>query len=217
MVASPRLSTLRIGSPSLPLFDEWTRLWHLEPLDAASPMDPFPPTEPFPHLLQGLHRANFDLWHLEDQARAPRARADAIAEAKRRIDAVNQLRNDQIERCDAFLLAELGREDLPNPQAELHSETPGLMLDRLSILSLKRYHTLEEMARPGAPGGHLERNRERLAILTRQRSDLAGCLDRLWQQLLQGQRRFQIYRQLKMYNDPELNPVLYRANRGAKD
>ncbi len=113
----------------------------------------------------------------------------------------------------ALLLEELARHNLPNPQAELHSETPGMMLDRLSILSLKRFHTVEEINRAEAPPGHDRRNRERLAILEAQRGDLAACLDRLWQHVLRGELRFQLYRQLKMYNDPDLNPVLYRQDK----
>ena len=84
------------------------------------------------------------------------------------------------------------------------------MIDRLSILSLKIYHTREESERSDAPLGHTERNRERLAILMDQRTDLAGCLDALWRETLKGTRRFKLYRQLKMYNDPTLNPSIYR-------
>jgi hypothetical protein len=115
------------------------------------------------------------------------------------------------EQCDVFLLNLLNQQNLPAAEAELHSESPGLILDRLSILSLKIFHTREEMQRPGAPAGHAERNLQRLAILTEQRADLAESLDRLWQQILDRQRRFKLYRQLKMYNDPELNPAVYAA------
>ena len=84
------------------------------------------------------------------------------------------------------------------------------MIDRLSILALKIYHTREEADRSGAPDGHSERNRDRLAILEEQRADLAACLDALWRETLAGARRFKLYRQLKMYNDPSLNPAIYR-------
>ena len=86
-----------------------------------------------------------------------------------------------------------------------------MMIDRLSILSLKLFHTQQEIDRQDAPAGHGERNVERLAILEQQRGDLSRCLDRLWTQVCAGERCFRQYRQLKMYNDPELNPVLYRA------
>jgi hypothetical protein len=83
------------------------------------------------------------------------------------------------------------------------------MLDRLSILALKIYHTREEIERGDAPPGHAERNRSRLALLESQRGDLADCLDVLWRRVVSGERRFKIYRQLKMYNDPSLNPAVY--------
>lgn len=190
------------GAHVLELYDRWTADWHACPYvpGAASSFD---------SAIERLHRANFELWHEEDKARDPHADDAAIAAAKRAIDKINQRRNDAMESCDVSLLEELSLAGLPNPQAELHSETPGLMLDRLSILSLKRYHTIEEIDRDPAPRGHRERNLQRFAILETQRNNLAGCLDRLWQRILHAESRFQVYRQLKMYNDPDLNPILY--------
>ena len=108
-----------------------------------------------------------------------------------------------------LLLDFLSRQNLPAPGAELHSESPGLILDRLSILSLKLFHTREEIDRSGAPPGHARAQCERLRILLEQRDDLAASLDRLWQQVLDRRRSFKLYRQLKMYNDPALNPAVY--------
>src|SRR6185503_11954342 len=96
-----------------------------------------------------------------------------------------------------------------NPDAPLNSETPGLMIDRMSILALKIYHTGEEAWRESATEAHRQKNAARLAVLEEQRSDLAGCLDALWSEVRKGTRRFKLYRQMKMYNDPELNPVVY--------
>ena len=104
------------------------------------------------------------------------------------------------------LLLPLG---LPHPEAELHSESPGLMIDRLSILALKLFHTREELTRAHAPAGHAQRNEQRLRILTEQRTDLQGALERLWRRVLASERGFKVYRQLKMYNDPSLNPAVY--------
>jgi hypothetical protein len=156
------------------------------------------------------HRANFELWHIEDEARTPGATEAELAAVKRRVDQTNQRRNDLAEELDRALLAWLQSHELPKADAPLHSESPGLIIDRLSILALKIYHTQEEAERRDAPGGHGERNRERLAILKEQRADLAHCLDALWQETLEGKRRFKLYRQLKMYNDPSLNPAVYR-------
>jgi hypothetical protein len=201
MVSAGHLSATHM----VEFFDDWTACWHVDPAVSAS-------ATPLHQAIETLHHANFDLWHQEDKTRDPHAEDAVIAAAKRTIDRVNQLRNDQVERCDALLLEELAVQNLPNPNAELHSETPGLMLDRLSILSLKCYHTVEELERADAPDGHRERNRERLAILETQRNDLAASLDRLWQRVLRGELRFQLYRQLKMYNDPDLNPKIYRSS-----
>lgn len=193
---------------ALQLQDTSTAAWHAG--TAAVPAD----CDGLHALLLQQHLANFELWHLEDRARDPEASDAEIRGVKREIDAANQRRHDWTERTDEMLLDTLVHEGRLNPAAELHSETPGLMLDRLSILSLKIFHTREEMARGGAPAGHAERNRERLAMLEEQRSDLAGCLDRLWMQARAGERRFRLYRQLKMYNDPTLNPAVYGATQG---
>jgi hypothetical protein len=190
------------------LQDGSTALWHGEPapdLDLSK--------GEFLNTVLEQHRANFELWHIEDQARAPGASDRQIAETKRAVDRTNQRRNDLTERCDALLLCELEAYGLPAAAAELHSESPGLMLDRLSILALKIYHTREEIDRANAPEGHAERNRERLALLETQRDDLANCLDILWKKVVAGDRRFKLYRQLKMYNDPSLNPAVYLQTR----
>ncbi len=193
------------------LHDRSNRLWHRnpEPHDGSTPAPGPENGRTFILAVLAQHRSNFDLWHAEDRARAPRATDRDLAQVKRAIDQINQRRNDLTEQCDALLLDALGSAGLPNGSAELHSESPGLMIDRLSILSLKIWHTQEEIDRPDAPAGHAERNRQRLALLTEQRDDLALSLDRLWSQVLAGARRFKLYRQLKMYNDPTLNPAMY--------
>jgi hypothetical protein len=152
------------------------------------------------------HRANFDLWHEEDKARDPEASDAEIAKVKRAIDGLNQRRNDLVEKLDELLLTSAGEQ---NPAAPLHSETPGMMIDRLSILTLKIYHTREEAIRMTATEAHRKKNAARLVVLEEQRSDLAHCLDDLWAEVLAGTRRFKLYRQMKMYNDPELNPAVY--------
>jgi len=155
------------------------------------------------------HRANFDLWHIEDKARTPGASDRAIALVKQGVDVTNQLRNDLVEELDRAMMSWMEARGLPNPAAPLHSESPGMMIDRLSILALKIYHTKEEAERKDAPPGHTVRNLERLTILEEQRDDLAECLDVLWRETVEGTRRFKLYRQLKMYNDPTLNPAIY--------
>jgi len=156
-------------------------------------------------LVMAQHQANFDLWHEEDKARVPGVPDAEIVRVKRAIDRLNQRRNDLVEEMDGWLMERLQQ----SVEAPLHSETPGLMIDRLSILALKIYHTQEEAYRASATEEHRARNGARVALLAEQRGDLAGCLDSLWAQVLEGSRRFKLYRQLKMYNDPELNPAIY--------
>lgn len=182
-----------------------TRHWH----ETENPVQP--PAGEWLALVARQHRANFDLWHIEDEARSPRVSDAELAGVKRRIDRTNQCRNDLTEELDRTLLAWLEARKLPNPTAPLNSESPGLMIDRLSILALKTYHTREELDRKEAPPGHTERNRARLEVLEEQCADLASCLDALWSDTLSGTRRFKLYRQLKMYNDPALNPAIYGA------
>jgi len=189
------------ASEIVALHDHLVESWHAGPDQ--------PPREEWLGRVASQHRANFDLWHIEDLAREPGASDAELASVKRRIDRTNQRRNDLAEELDRALLAWLTPQELPNPDAPLHSETPGLMIDRLSILSLKIYHTEEEASRAEAPAGHAERNRQRLSILQEQRTDLAGCLETLWHETLAGSRRFKLYRQFKMYNDPALNPAIY--------
>jgi len=193
-----------IAAAIIALQDGLAESWHARPSD--------PGTESLDLWLAAVarqHRANFDLWHIEDEARIPGATDAELAATKRRVDTTNQLRNDLAEELDRALLTWLAERNLPNCDAPLNSESPGLMIDRLSILSLKIWHTREEIGRDNAAPGHAERNRERLTLLEEQRADLAHCLDRLWKETLAGTRRFKLYRQLKMYNDPSLNPAIY--------
>jgi hypothetical protein len=185
------------------LHDQATLRWHQE---APWPEPPTAPPSAFLDTVLAHHRANFDLWHQEDKAREPGASDARIAAVKRAIDLLNQTRNDLVEVMDRALLDAAGAQ---NPAAPLHSESPGLILDRLSVLALKVYHTTEEVRRASASEAHRQKNLARLAVLEEQRSDLASCMDSLWNEVQQGHRRFKLYRQMKMYNDPDLNPAIY--------
>jgi len=193
------------------LQDQQTRDWHRELQGTvANPVATEATADDWLRSVSRQHRANFDLWHIEDEARAPGVTDAELANVKHRIDRTNQQRNDLAEELDRVLLLWLDSRGLPNTNAPLNSESPGLIIDRLSILALKIYHSREESERVDAPPGHAGRNRDRLAILEDQRADLAGCLDALWRETIAGTRQFKLYRQLKMYNDPSLNPAIYR-------
>ncbi len=209
-------SVQQIAHAIVGLHDRQTRAWHQPDASTvqqgeAQSAEVSGEQAAFLEAVERQHRANFDLWHIEDEARRPEASDGEIASTKRRIDRTNQQRNDLAEKLDLLLLSQLEPLGLPCPTAPLNSESPGLIIDRLSILSLKTFHTREEIDRPNPPAGHGERNRSRLAILEEQRQDLARCLDDLWQQSLAGTRRFRLYKQLKMYNDPALNPAIYSS------
>jgi hypothetical protein len=176
----------------------WTGSWHENP---TAPETDLPLA-----LVEQNHRMNFDLWHEEDVARRDDLGAERVRLAKRAIDRCNQARNDAIERMDAWFLGQLppGHDDRP-----LHSETPGMMIDRLSILALKLYHMKIEATRERATEEHRRRCLDKCALLEEQLGDLKNSCRELLEQLRTGARRFKIYRQLKMYNDASLNPQLY--------
>jgi hypothetical protein len=160
-----------------------------------------------PGLIEEEHRCNFELWHEEDKARRDDLGYRYVYDAKRTIDRWNQRRNDCIERIDTWF----AERSPPFPEGTpMNSETPGMMIDRLSILALKEYHMAEEAEREAAPEAQRARCREKLAVIRRQRSDLATALAEMLAQVARGSRGFRVYYQFKMYNDPALNPELYR-------
>lgn len=157
-------------------------------------------------LVEEGHQCNFELWHEEDRARREDQGFEYVYRAKRSIDRWNQRRNDCIERMDRWLVE---RAPPPAEGTPMHSETPGMIIDRLSILALKEFHMAEEALRPDASQEQRDRCREQLGVIRRQRSDLAEALADLLSAVAQGRRGFRMYYQFKMYNDPLLNPELY--------
>ncbi len=161
------------------------------------------------------HRHNGVLWEQEDLARRRKVPDSEIAGNKRAIDANNQKRNDAIERIDEVFLR-FFKEVKLEKNARLNSETAGAMIDRLSILSLKIHHMRLQTQRTDVDKAHIESCLARLQKLNEQRSDLSGCLDHLLAEAIRGESYFKVYRQFKMYNDPNLNPAVYGEKPGGK-
>jgi hypothetical protein len=181
-----------------------TARWHQAPPAAAG--------DGFDRLVQENHLRNFQLWHEEDIARRDDLGFEPVYRAKRNIDRFNQERNNFIEQMDQAIVAALQPPDAGCPR---NSETPGMMIDRLSILALKEYHMQEETVRADASPQHREKCGEKLARLRTQRADLIHCLAELLADVSARRRTFSVYFQFKMYNDPALNPQLYRHAPGA--
>ncbi|WP_460977578.1 DUF4254 domain-containing protein [Spirosoma knui] len=147
-------------------------------------------------------------WHLEDIIRSPTIQPGELVAIKRRIDQSNQDRTDTVERIDSYF-DELFRGITPKPGARMNSETPAWLLDRMSILQLKLYHFREQTERPEVSADHRRNAQQKLLVLQEQEQDLARCFDELLEDIRNGSRYMKVYRQMKMYNDPTLNPVLY--------
>lgn len=154
------------------------------------------------------HLENFSLWHEEDIARCDHLGAERIRQAKRAIDGHNQRRNDLIEVMDRHIVDTMNP---PESGCSFNSETPGMMIDRLSILALKQYHMQEEVDRNDATDEHRTKCATKLTVISQQIQDLSCALSELFQAVKDGSRSFRVYYQFKMYNDTELNPQLRNA------
>lgn len=148
-------------------------------------------------------------WHLEDIIRDPQIQPDEALKIKRRIDSSNQDRTDLVESIDDFFLAKY-KELKIAPDATINTESPAWAIDRLSILALKIYHMEQEVKRSDASPEHLEKCNLKLSVLLQQREDLSTAIDQLIGDIEAGKKYMKSYKQMKMYNDPALNPILYK-------
>ena len=149
-------------------------------------------------------------WHLEDIIRDPHIEPTEALALKRRIDHSNQDRTDLVEEIDTYFRKQYADVD-PLPDARLNTESPAWAIDRLSILELKIWHMREQAERTDADEQHLQRCRLKLDVLLEQRTDLSTAIDQLLEDYEAGRKVMKVYRQMKMYNDPSTNPVLYNA------
>ncbi len=150
-------------------------------------------------------------WHLEDIVRNPEiSPVDGLA-LKRRIDASNQVRTDMVEYVDSYFLDKY-KDVQATEGASLNTESPAWAIDRLSILALKIFHMAIEANRPEAEPAHRDECTKKLNILLEQRIDLSAAIDILLEDIASGKKYMKVYKQMKMYNDPSLNPVLYQQS-----
>ncbi len=160
------------------------------------------------HLLYHKNWIDTVQWHLEDIIRDPQIDPVAALTIKRRIDKSNQDRTDMVEYIDSYLLDKY-RDVEPRPDARLNTETPAWAIDRLSILALKIYHMAREAERTDVGDAHRAACRKKLDVLLAQQVDLSGAIEELIGDIEAGRKYMKTYKQMKMYNDPALNPVLY--------
>ena len=161
----------------------------------------------FLRLVEENHAFNYQLWHAEDRARREDLGHEFVYLAKREIDACNQQRNDRMEAMDAFIMDAFHPELSAN--CPVHSETPGMMIDRLSILALKAYHMTLQVGRQEVDKAHRDACSSKLQVILAQKKQLAVCLKELLAELTNKTRTFCVYHQFKMYNSNTLNPELY--------
>ena len=190
------------------LFSRQVADYHVADDIDAPTRNPYP-VDSYEHLLWMKSHVDTVQWHLEDLVRPDDVDPVEALQLKRRIDRSNQQRTDMVERIDDHYLS-LYAAVKPQPGARLNTETPAWAIDRLSILALKIYHFNIEAQR--GDEAHRTRCQAKLDTLLTQREDLTTAIDQLFDELAAGTRIMKVYRQMKMYNDPSLNPMLYKQS-----
>ncbi|WP_372746492.1 DUF4254 domain-containing protein [Lutibacter sp.] len=189
------------------LFDEVIKKYHVID-DVDQPFENPYDKNSFEHLLYRKNWIDTVQWHYEDIIRLPDINpVDAIV-LKRKIDASNQDRTDMVEYIDSYFLQKFKDVEVKEG-AKINSETPAWAIDRLSILALKIYHMREEATRESASEEHRAKCQEKLNVLLEQRVDLSTAIDDLLNDFATGEKFMKVYKQMKMYNDEDTNPMLY--------
>jgi hypothetical protein len=200
---------MNIGSSHIvPIFISSIEDWHKHLKPSPNPH----PEGSWDYLLYQKNHIDTIQWHVEDEIRRPDILDSSVVQFKRQIDRLNQERTDCVEKIDDAIL-ELTKQYKPYPDAKLNSESPAWLIDRMSILELKIYHMQEQVQRKDAGSDHIAKCQSKLNILLEQRTDLSNCLDELMEEIQKGTKKFKVYRQMKMYNDQNLNPSLYQKTK----
>jgi len=193
------------------IFDRSINDYHVKDSIETEIKNPYSKDQ-FEHLLYQKNWIDTVQWHLEDIIRDPEIEPAEALKIKRVIDASNQKRTDLVEFIDGYFLNKF-KDIEPNKNATLNSETIAWALDRLSILALKIFHMSEEANRENAEESHKTSCQNKLDVLNEQKIDLSTAIDQLIEDIEKGNKYMKIYKQMKMYNDEELNPVLYKAKK----
>lgn len=188
------------------IFDESIDTYHLLDDVGQEIKNPYPKKD-IAHLLYLKNWIDTVQWHYEDLIRDPSINPVEALKLKRKIDASNQHRTDLVEYIDSYFLDKYKDVEVA-ADATINTESPAWALDRLSILALKVYHMREEVGRTDASESHIQACSSKLATLLEQQKDLCLAIDQLLEDIASGKKYMKVYKQMKMYNDEELNPVL---------
>ena len=200
---------MKFAEKSYGIFEQSVADYHIDDDVDAPTRQPYAP-DSIEGVLYAKNRIDAVQWHLEDIIRDPEIDPVAALALKRRIDRSNQERTDMVEELDTYFRNLYAGVDVA-PDATINTESPAWAFDRLSILALKIYHMEAEVNRPDATAEHRARCAAKLAVLTEQRADLISAIDALLDDIAAGRKYMKVYRQMKMYNDADTNPVLYGA------
>lgn len=177
--------------------------------DVNQPINNPYPKDKIEHLLYLKNWIDTVQWHYEDIIRDPNIDPVEALKLKRKIDASNQERTDMVEYIDSYFLGKY-KDVQVKADAKINSESPAWAVDRFSILALKIFHMNIEATREDASTEHRAKSQEKLNVLLEQKKDLSTAIDDLLSDIEQGNKFMKVYKQMKMYNDEELNPVLYK-------
>lgn len=191
------------------IFNESIAKYHIED-DVSQPFNNPYPKDDIAHLLYRKNWIDTVQWHYEDIIRDPNIDPIAALMLKRKIDASNQDRTDLVEYIDSYFLNKYQAVEV-RKDATINTESPAWAIDRLSILALKIYHMQEEVDRADASQEHKQKCQAKLNVLLEQKKDLSSAIDQLLLDIESGKKYMKVYKQMKMYNDNELNPVLRKA------
>ena len=199
-----------ISNKAFKIFEMAINDYHIKD-DVNQPMkNPFD-KESLEYLLYKKNWIDTVQWHYEDLIRDPKISPNNALSLKRKIDSSNQDRTDTVEYIDSFYYSKFKNVEI-NKNASINTESPAWAIDRLSILALKIFHMKEESERSSGSKEHRDSCKKKLLILIEQKNDLSKAIDKLLQDMKNGLKYMKVYKQMKMYNDESLNPVLYQNN-----